>query len=69
MYRQKRGILKNGDNDKKMANLGEKGKFGQKWRVCQKYIKGFAKYSNEITKRGILTNGDFTKMTNLEKCI
>ena len=50
-----------------MANLGEKGKFRQKWRMCQKFIKGFAKYSNEITKRGILTNSDFTKMTNLEK--
>ena len=23
--------------------------------------------ANEITKRGILTNGDFTKMTNVEK--
>ena len=63
----KRGILTNGDYNKKMANLGEKGKFRQKWRVCQKFIKGLAKYSNEITKRGILTNGDFTKMTNLEK--
>ena len=50
-----------------MANLGEKGKFRQKWQVCQKFNKGLAKYSNEITKRGILTNGDFTKMTNLEK--
>ena len=50
-----------------MANLGEKGKFRQKWRVCQKFIKGLAKYSNEITKRGILANGDFTKLTNLEK--
>ena len=28
----KRGILTNGDC-KKMANLGEKGKFRQKWRV------------------------------------
>ena len=63
----KRGILTNGDYNKKMANLGEKGKFRQKWRLCQKFIKGLAKYSNEITKRGILTNGDFTKMTNLEK--
>ena len=50
-----------------MANLGGKGKFRQKWRVCQKFIKGLAKYSNEITKRGILANGDLTKMTNLEK--
>ena len=63
----KRGILTNGDYNKKMANLGEKGKFRQKWRVCQKFIKGLAKYSNEITKRDILTNGNFTKMTNLEK--
>ena len=63
----KRGILTNGDYHKKMANLGEKGKFRQKWRVCQKFIKGLTKYPNEITKRGILTNGHFTKMTNLEK--
>ena len=59
--------MTNGGYNKKMANLGEKGKFRQKWRVCQKFIKGLAKYSSEITKRGILTNGDFTKMTNLEK--
>ena len=65
----KRGILTNGDYNKKIANLGEKGKFRQKCRVCQKFNKGLAKYSNEITKRGILTNGDFTKMTNLEKII
>ena len=63
----KRVILTNGDYNKKMANLGEKGKFRQKWRVCQKFIKGLAKYSDEITNRGILTNGDFTKMTNVEK--
>ena len=63
----KRGILTNGDYNEKMANLGEKGKFRQKWPVCQKFIKGLTKYSNEITKRGILTNGDFTKMTNVEK--
>ena len=44
---------------------GEKGKFGQKWRVCEKLIKGLAKYSNDLTKRGILTNGDFKKITNL----
>ena len=31
-----------------------------------KFSNGLAKYSNEIIKRGILTNGDFTKMTNLE---
>ena len=52
---------------RKWQILGEKGKFGQKWRVCQKFIKGLAKYSNEMTKRSILTNNDFTKMTNLEK--
>ena len=50
-----------------MANLGEKGKFREKWRVCQKFIKGLAKCSNEIAKRGILRNGDFTKMTNFGK--
>ena len=55
----KKGILKNGDYDKKMANLGEKGKFRQKWRVCQKFIKGLTKYSNEKTKRGILTKWRF----------
>ena len=63
----KRGILTNGGYNKKMANLGEKGKYRQKWRVCQKFMKGLAKYSNEMTKRGILTNGDFTKITNLAK--
>ena len=57
--------MTNGNYDKKMANLGEKGK--RKLRECQKFINGLAKYSNEIIKRGILTNGDFTKMTNLEK--
>ena len=41
---------------------GEKGKFRQKWRVCQKVIDASAKYSNKMTKRGILTNGDFTKL-------
>ena len=50
-----------------MANLGEKGKFRQKWRVCQTFIKGLAKYSNKMTKKDILTNSDFTKMTNLAK--
>ena len=63
----KRGILTNGGYNKKMANLSEKGKFRRKWRVCQKFIKGLAKYWNEMTKRGILTNGDFTKITNLAK--
>ena len=37
--------------------------------MCQKFIKGLAKYSNEMTKRGILTNSDFTKITNLAKFI
>ena len=59
--------MTNGGYNKKMANLGEKGKYRQKWRVCQKFIKGLAKSSNEMTKRGILTNGDFTKTTNLAK--
>ena len=36
-----------------------KGKFRQIWWVCQKFIKGLAKYSNEMTKRGMLTVGDF----------
>ena len=45
---------------KKWQILGEKGKFRQKRRVCQKVIKASAKYSNKMTKRGILTNGDFT---------
>ena len=63
----KEGILTNGYCNKKMANLGEKGKFRQKWRVCQTFIKGLAKYSNKTTKKDILTNGDFTKMTNLAK--
>ena len=29
--------------------------------------QGLAKYSNKMTKKDILTNGDFTKMTNLAK--
>ena len=33
-----------------MAKLDDKGKFRQKWRVCQKFIKGLAKYSIEMTK-------------------
>ena len=32
-----------------------------------KFIKGLAKYSNEMTKSGMLTVGDFTRMTNLAK--
>ena len=63
----KRGILTNGYYNKKMANVGENGKFRQKWRGCQTFIKGLAKYSNKMTKKDILTNSDFTKMTNLAK--
>ena len=36
-----------------------KGNFRQIWWVCQKCIKGLAKYSNEMTKRGMLIAGDF----------
>ena len=60
MRRQKRASCTNSDY-KKMANLGDKGKFRQKWRVCQKLIKGLAKYSNEMTKSAMLTVGDFYK--------
>ena len=60
MRRQKRESCTNSDC-KKMANLGDKSKFRQKWRAYQKFIKGLAEYSNEVTKRGILTNGDFYK--------
>ena len=35
-----------------------KGNFRQIWWVCQKCIKGLAKYSNEMTKRGMLIVGD-----------
>ena len=49
MRRQKRASCTNSDYEK-MANLGDKGRFWQKWRVCQKFIKGLAKYSNEMTK-------------------
>ena len=35
-----------------------KGNFRQIWWVCQKCIKGLAKYSNEMTKRGMLIAGD-----------
>ena len=63
----KREILTNGYYNKKMANVGGNGTFRQKWRVCQTFIKGLAKYSNKMTKKDILTNSDFTKMTNLGK--
>ena len=35
---------------RKWQILGEKGKFRQRWRVCQKVIEASAKYSNKITK-------------------
>ena len=54
----RRGILTDGYYNEKMANVGENGKFGQKWRVCQTFII-------KMTKKDILTNSDFTKMTNL----
>ena len=50
-----------------MANLGEKGKFRQKWRVCQKFIKGLAKYSNEIKKKGHLDKWWFYENDNFGK--
>ena len=52
---------------RKWQILSEKGKFRQKWRVCEKVIKSLAKYSNEMTKRDILTDNDFTKITNLAR--
>ena len=52
---------------RKWQILGEKGKFRQKWRVCQKVIEASAKYTNKMTKSSILTNGDFTKITNLTR--
>ena len=58
----RREILTNGDYRKikltkiKWQILGGKGKFRQKWRVCQKVIEASANYSNKMTKRGILTN-------------
>ena len=42
-----------------------KREISQKWRVCQKVIEASDKYSNRMTKSGNLTNGDFTKITNL----
>ena len=35
---------------RKWQILVEQGKFWQKWRVCQKFMKGMAKYSNKVTK-------------------
>ena len=63
----KRGILTKAITIRKWQILGEKGKFRQKWRVCQKVIEASAKYSSKMTKSGILTNGDFTKITNLTR--
>ena len=60
MRRQKRAACTNSDYEK-MANSGDKGRFWKKWRVCQRFIKGLAKYSNEMTKSGMLTVGDFYK--------
>ena len=60
MRRHKRAPCTNSDHEK-MANLGDKGRFGQKWRVCQKFIKSLVKYSNEMTKGGMSTVGDFYK--------
>ena len=42
------------------ANLGKNGEYA-------KINQGFGKYSNEMTKSGMLTVGDFTRMTNLAK--
>ena len=47
---KKRASCANSDY-RKVADLDNKGKFRQKYRVCQKFIKGLAKYSNELTKR------------------
>ena len=60
MRRQKRASCTNSDY-KKMANLGDKGKFQAKLASMPKFIKGLAKYSNEMTKSGMLTVGDFNK--------
>ena len=56
----KRGNLTNGDY-KKMANLGENGKFRQKWRVQE-----FGQIQID-DKKGNLNNENFIKMTNLAK--
>ena len=42
-----------------------KANFGKKWRVCQKFIKGVAKYSNDVTKSGMFTVDDFYKNDKL----
>ena len=45
-----------------MANLGDKGKFCKDGEYAKNsFIKGLAKYSNEMTKSGMLTVGDFYK--------
>ena len=45
----KRRILTNGDNNKKMANLGEKVR--QKWWILQKLIKCLAKTHKWVDKK------------------
>ena len=59
----KRAILPIGDY-KKMANLGEKGKFnfGQKMESSR-----LQSNTSEMTKRGIVTNINFIRITNLAK--
>ena len=52
--------MTNGDY-KKMANLGENGKFRQKWRVQE-----FGQIQID-DKKGNLNNENFIKMTNLAK--
>ena len=45
-----------------------KDKFRQTWWACQKFIKGLAKYSNEMIKRGMSifrTMTNFATMANL----
>ena len=71
--------MTNGDYNEKMADLGEKGKKKKKWRVCQKFIKGLAKYSNgkslfkvwkklEQDDKGVMSIiVGFTKMTYFAK--
>ena len=59
----KRAILSNGDY-KKMANLGEKGKFNFGKKMESSRLRP---NTSEMTKRGILTNNNFIKITNLAK--
>ena len=39
----------------------------RKWGNWQESIKRFCKTSNEVTKREILTNGDYKKMANFRR--